>query len=231
MEREKFASRLGFLLISAGCAIGLGNVYRFPIITGAYGGALFVLFYLVFLVLLGLPVMTAELAVGRGSQRSIASSFDVLEKKGQKWHWMKYMGIAGNYLLMMCYTTIAGWMLVYFCKFLTGSISGVTDVGELGTVFGATISNTPLIMASTWTTIVLCFLVCALGLQKGVEKITKVMMLLLFVLLPGHWLHRHLRQLYRQGAPPGGRGPDHHRAGHAGGADERPDYLSRLFYL
>lgn len=185
MEREKFASRLGFLLISAGCAIGLGNVYRFPIITGAYGGALFVLFYIAFLVLLGLPVMTAELAVGRGSQRSIASSFDVLERKGQKWHWMKYMGIAGNYLLMMCYTTIAGWMLVYFCKFLTGSISGVTDVGELGAVFGATISNTPLIMASTWTTIVLCFLVCALGLQKGVEKITKVMMLLLFVLLLG----------------------------------------------
>jgi len=95
-QREKFSSRLGFILISAGCAIGLGNVYRFPIITGAYGGALFVLLYIAFLLLLGLPVMTMELSVGRGSQRSIASSFDVLEKPGQKWHLMKYMGIAGN---------------------------------------------------------------------------------------------------------------------------------------
>ena len=100
-SREKFASRLGFILISAGCAIGLGNVYRFPIITGAYGGGVFVLIYIAFLVLLGLPIMSAELAVGRGSQRSIASSFDVLEKKGQKWHMMKYLGICGNYLLMI----------------------------------------------------------------------------------------------------------------------------------
>ena len=104
MEREKFGSRLGFILISAGCAIGLGNVYRFPIITGAYGGAAFVLVYIAFLILLGLPVMTVELTVGRASQRSIATSFDVLEKKGQKWHFMKYLGIAGNYLLMMFYT-------------------------------------------------------------------------------------------------------------------------------
>ncbi|MBQ9995209.1 MAG: sodium-dependent transporter, partial [Clostridia bacterium] len=107
-QREKFSSRLGFILISAGCAIGLGNVYRFPIITGAYGGAMFVLVYIAFLILLGIPVMTAELSVGRASQRSIASSFDVLEKKGQKWHWMKYLGIGGNYLLMMFYTTICG---------------------------------------------------------------------------------------------------------------------------
>ena len=122
MNREKFASRLGFILISAGCAIGLGNVYRFPIITGSYGGAAFVLVYLLFLVLLGIPIMTCELAVGRGSQRSIASSFDVLEEKGQKWHFMKYLGIAGNYLLMMFYTTISGWMFIYFAKYLTGSI-------------------------------------------------------------------------------------------------------------
>lgn len=106
-SREKFASRLGFILISAGCAIGLGNVYRFPIITGAYGGGVFVLIYIAFLVLLGLPIMSAELAVGRGSQRSIASSFDVLEKKGQNWHLMKYLGICGNYLLMMFYTVIS----------------------------------------------------------------------------------------------------------------------------
>lgn len=108
-NREKFSSRLGFILISAGCAIGLGNVYRFPITTGAYGGAFFVLIYIAFLVLLGIPVMTAELAVGRASQRSIASSYDVLEKKGQKWHLAKYLGIAGNYLLMMFYTTISGF--------------------------------------------------------------------------------------------------------------------------
>ena len=122
MNREKFSSRLGFILISAGCAIGLGNVYRFPIITGSYGGALFVLIYLAFLVLLGLPIMTAELAVGRRSQRSIASSFDVLERKGQKWHFAKYLGIAGNYLLMMFYTTISGWMVIYFFKYATGSM-------------------------------------------------------------------------------------------------------------
>ena len=112
MERERFSSRLGFILISAGCAIGLGNVYRFPITTGAYGGAFFVLIYLGFLLLLGIPVMTAELAVGRGSQRSIATSFDTLEKPGQKWHWMKFLGIAGNYLLMMFYTVISGWMVI-----------------------------------------------------------------------------------------------------------------------
>ena len=114
MEREKFGSRLGFILISAGCAIGLGNVYRFPITTGAYGGAVFVLIYVLFLILLGIPAMTAELAVGRASKRSIASSFEVLEKPGHKWHFMKYLGIGGNYLLMMFYTVISGWMLVYF---------------------------------------------------------------------------------------------------------------------
>ena len=113
-NREKLSSRLGFILLSAGCAIGLGNVYRFPIITGAYGGAIFVLIYIGFLILLGLPVMTAELSVGRASQRSIASSFDKLEKPGQKWHLMKYAGVIGNYLLMMFYTTITGWMLMYF---------------------------------------------------------------------------------------------------------------------
>ena len=140
-KREKFSSRLGFLLISAGCAIGLGNVYRFPIITGAYGGALFVLIYIAFLLLLGLPIMTMELAVGRASQRSIASSFDVLEKPGQKWHFMKYMGIAGNYLLMMFYTVISGWMIIYFFKYLNGSILEFKTTEELGGVFGSIVSN------------------------------------------------------------------------------------------
>ena len=185
-QREKFGSRLGFLLISAGCAIGLGNVYRFPIITGAYGGALFVLIYLAFLLILGIPVMCMELSVGRASQRSIASSFEVLEKPGQKWHLMKYLGIAGNYLLMMFYVVIAGWMLIYFWQYLTGGevLNGNT-VAELGAFFGKTVSNTPLQLLTTFFTIVLGFLVCSLGLQKGVERITKVMMLLLFALIVG----------------------------------------------
>ena len=120
MQREKFSSRLGFLLISAGCAIGLGNVWRFPYVTGQYGGAAFVLIYLFFLLALGLPVMVMEFSVGRASQKSIAKSFDVLEPKGSKWHSYKAVGIIGNYLLMMFYTTIGGWMLIYFIKMLKG---------------------------------------------------------------------------------------------------------------
>ncbi len=182
-QREKFSSRLGFILISAGCAIGLGNVYRFPITAGAYGGAAFVLIYIAFLVLLGIPIMTAELAVGRGSRRSIATSFDVLEKKGQKWHFMKYLGIAGNYLLMMFYTTISGWMIIYFVKYLNGSIMQYQTAKELGGVFGGMVSNTGLMIFSTFAVIAICFGVCSLGLQNGVERITKVMMLALFALM------------------------------------------------
>ena len=167
-QREKFSSRLGFILISAGCAIGLGNVYRFPITTGAYGGALFVLIYIAFLLLMGLPIMTMELAVGRGSQRSIASSFDVLEKPGQKWHLLKFMGIAGNYLLMMFYTTISAWMFIYFWKYASGSIMEFSDVKALGDVFGGVVTNTPLMVAMVFVVIAMCFGICSLGLQKGV---------------------------------------------------------------
>lgn len=184
-NREKLSSRLGFILLSAGCAIGLGNVYRFPIITGAYGGAIFVLIYIAFLLLLGLPVMTAELAVGRASQRSIASSFDKLEKPGQKWHLMKYAGIIGNYLLMMFYTTITGWMLMYFIKYANGSILTASGVKELGDVFGTMISNPGLSVLATFAVILVCFGICSLGLQKGVERITKWMMVALFVLMIG----------------------------------------------
>lgn len=184
-QREKFSSRLGFILISAGCAIGLGNVYRFPIITGAYGGAIFVLIYIAFLILLGLPIMTAELSVGRGSQRSIASSFDVLEKKGQKWHLMKYLGIGGNYLLMMCYTVITGWMLIYFVKYTTGSIMSAHTVEELGDVFGALTASPVKVVLGAYAAILMGFFVCSLGLQKGVERITKVMMMALFALMIG----------------------------------------------
>ncbi|MBQ4088103.1 MAG: sodium-dependent transporter [Clostridia bacterium] len=182
-QREKFSSRLGFILISAGCAIGLGNVYRFPILTGAYGGALFVLIYIAFLLLLGLPIMTMELAVGRASQKSIASSFDALEKPGQKWHLHKYTGMAGNYLLMMFYTTISAWMVIYFWKYLSGSIMEFKTAEELGNVFGGVVSSTGTLTAFTVGVILVCFGVCSLGLQKGVEKITKVMMIALFVLM------------------------------------------------
>ena len=184
-QREKLGSRLGFILLSAGCAIGLGNVYRFPIITGSYGGAIFVLLYIGFLLLLGIPVMTLELSVGRASQRSIASSFDVLEKPGQKWHFMKYLGIAGNYLLMMFYCTISGWMIVYLGKYLTGSI--VTEHGDaaLKEVFVSMIENTPLMLVATFAVIIIGFVICSLGLQNGVEKITKVMMVALLALLVG----------------------------------------------
>ena len=184
-SREKFASRLGFILISAGCAIGLGNVYRFPIITGAYGGGVFVLIYIAFLVLLGLPIMSAELAVGRGSQRSIASSFDVLEKKGQKWHLMIYLGIGGNYLLMMFYTVISGWMVIYFVKYLTGSIMGASGVEGLSAVFGNMVSDPGLMVVSAFAVILICFGICSMGLQKGVEGITKWMMVALLALMIG----------------------------------------------
>ena len=196
-SREKFSSRLGFLLIAAGCAIGLGNVYRFPIITGAYGGALFVLIYLGFLVIMGIPIICCELAIGRASKRSIATAFDRLEKPGHKWHGMKFLGIGGNYLLMMFYTVIAGWMLIYFYQYLVNPtvahpvLEGQTlpfmDIAasDLGAQFGATVSNTGLQIATTFFTILICFLICSLGLQKGVERITKWMMIALLALLVG----------------------------------------------
>lgn len=184
-QREKFSSRLGFILISAGCAIGLGNVYRFPILTGSYGGGLFVLIYIAFLLLLGLPIMTMELAVGRASQKSIAKSFDTLEKPGHKWHLHKYTGVAGNYLLMMFYTTITAWMVIYFVKYAGGSILQYKTVEELGGVFGGVVSDTPTLIAYTVGVIVVCFGICAMGLQKGVERITKVMMVALLALMVG----------------------------------------------
>ncbi|NLL68000.1 MAG: sodium-dependent transporter [Clostridiaceae bacterium] len=181
-KREKFASRLGFILISAGCAIGLGDVWRFPYITGQYGGGIFVLIYLIFIFLLGLPIITMELAVGRASQKSIATSFNVLEKKGNKWHLMGYAGMAGNYILMMFYTTIAGWMLGYFYKFVTGRFVGI-EGEQIGKVFSDLIAN-PLEM-TLWMVIttVVCFGICSMGLQAGVEKVTKVLMILLLAII------------------------------------------------
>lgn len=182
MKREKFSSRLGFILISAGCAIGLGNVWRFPYIVGKYGGAAFVLIYLAFLLVLGLPIMVMEFAVGRASQRSIALSFNVLEKPGSRWHWFRWPAMAGNYLLMMFYTTVAGWMGIYFFRMLAGEFEG-KSAEQIQAAFGSMLGQ-PLLMGAAMTAVVvLCFGVCALGLEKGVERITKLMMLLLFLLM------------------------------------------------
>ena len=182
MEREKFSSRLGFILISAGCAIGLGNVWRFPYITGKYGGAAFVILYLFFLVILGLPIMVMEFSVGRASRKSAALSFDVLEPKGTKWHLYKYGDMAGNYLLMMFYTTIGGWMLLYFFKTALGQFDGLTSA-EVSDSFGKLMGQPGLMTLFMIITVVTCFMICSLGLQKGVEKITKVMMVCLLGLM------------------------------------------------
>lgn len=181
-NRETFSSRLGFLLISAGCAIGLGNVWRFPYITGKYGGAAFVLVYLLFLILMGLPIMVMEFAVGRGSQKSIARSFDVLEPKGTKWHWYSFFGIAGNYLLMMFYTTIAGWLLLYFVKMAKGDFIGLSTEG-VSQQFTDLMGQPVLMTVFMVIVVLICMAVCSRGLQNGVEKITKVMMLCLLAVM------------------------------------------------
>lgn len=180
--REKFSSRLGFILISAGCAVGLGNVWRFPYITGKYGGAAFVLIYLVFLVILGMPIMVMEFSVGRASQKSAARSFHVLEPKGSKWHLMSFAAIAGNYLLMMFYTTVGGWMLAYVVKMAAGVFNGLSP-DEVGGVFGQMLGNPGEMTVWMIVTVLLGFGICSLGLQNGVERITKLMMGFLFVIL------------------------------------------------
>ena len=179
-SREKFASRIGFILISAGCAIGLGNVWRFPYVTGEYGGAAFVLLYLLFLVILGLPILVMEFSVGRASQKSCARSFNILEPKGTKWHLYKWFAIAGNDILMMFYTTVAGWMVAYAFKMGAGHLNGVAPENT-GSVFAA-LQADPLQMFG-WLLLVclIGFGICGMGLQKGVERITKVMMACLFV--------------------------------------------------
>ena len=181
-KRESLGSRLGFILLSAGCAIGLGNVWRFPYIVGQYGGAAFILLYLIFLVIFGLPIMTMEFSVGRASRRSVATSFRVLEPKGTKWHIFGWFGMAGNYLLMMFYTTVTGWMLAYFIKMLKGEFVGLTP-DEVGTSFAALKGDPWAVVLFMALAVLLGFLICSLGLQRGVEKITKVMMLALLAII------------------------------------------------
>ena len=178
--REKFSSRLGFILISAGCAIGLGNIWRFPYITGEYGGAAFVLLILFFLVVLGVPLLVMEFAMGRASYRSLARSYEALEPQGSKWHRFKWLGLVGCYLLMMFYTVVCGWTIAYFVKAAMGTFDGTEDVSM---VFGSMLGNPMELTGWMLLVAVIGFGVCAMGLQKGVERITKVMMAALFVVM------------------------------------------------
>ncbi len=181
-EREQFASRLGFILVSAGCAIGLGNVWRFPYITGEYGGGAFVLLYLVFLAIFGLPILVMEFAAGRASQKSIARSYDTLEPAGTKWHHIKWVGLVGNYLLMMFYTTVAGWMVAFMVKSATGELAGAS-AEESNAIFNALLADPVQMLVYMAIVVLIGVLVCRVGLQKGVERITKVMMSALFVVM------------------------------------------------
>lgn len=183
MERESFKSRLGFILVSAGCAIGIGNVWRFPYVAGENGGGLFVLLYLVFLVLMGIPVLTMELAVGRASRKSAVLGYKKLEKPKSKWHIHGWFCMLGCYLLMMYYTTVSGWMTSYFYKFATGTFKSGMTSEQVSGVFSQLQSN-PIEMV-IWMAIItiLGFLVCSRGIQKGIEKVSKVMMIALLVLI------------------------------------------------
>ncbi len=188
MGREKFGSRIGFILVSAGCAIGLGNVWNFPYICGEYGGAAFILIYLLFLVLLGIPVLVCEFAVGRASRRSVAMCFEKLEPQGTTWHRLKIIGIAGCYMLMMFYTTVGGWMMYYCVKSIRGEFHQAVPE-RITESFKQMLGNAPVM---TFWTVLICvigFIVCLFGLQKGIEKITKIMMaalLLIMVVLAVH---------------------------------------------
>ena len=181
MKRENFGSRLGFLLVSAGCAIGIGNVWRFPYVAGQNGGGVFVLFYLLFLLCMGVPVLTMELAVGRAGRKSAVGAYRALEKPGSKWHVHGWFCILGCYLLMMYYTTVSGWMLSYFVKFATGTFTGM-NTDQVAGVFGDMLGNPGKMGFWMAVTVVVGFFICSRGLQNGLEKITKWMMAALLLL-------------------------------------------------
>ncbi len=183
MAREGFKSRLGFILVSAGCAIGIGNVWRFPYVAGENGGAVFVLFYLLFLICMGMPVLTMELAVGRAGRKSAVQGYKALEKKGHKWHIHGWFCVAGCCLLMMYYTTVSGWMISYFVKFLTGAFKSGMSADDVGSTFSNLLSNPKEMIIWMVVTVAAGFLICSFGLQKGLERITKVMMCALLVLI------------------------------------------------
>ncbi len=182
MQREKLGSRLGFILLSAGCAIGVGNVWKFPWLVGQYGGGMFVLIYIIFLLILGLPIMTMEFAVGRASQKSPVHSFKVLEKPGSKWHLHGYASLIGNYLLMMFYTVVCGWMLHYFILMASGRFVG-QDTEGVNQVFSEMLQNPAVLVGWTVVVVIAGFAINSFGLQSGVERVTKVMMLALLAIM------------------------------------------------
>lgn len=189
-SREKFGSRLGFILVSAGCAVGLGNVWKFPYVCGQNGGAAFILIYLLFLVLLGFPIMVCEFSVGRASQKSCATSFKVLQKPQSRFHIFGYFAITGNYLLMMFYTMVAGWMMYYCYLAIQGKFTKVPlDVASVTGIFSSMTQSAPTMLFWTFLAISLSFLICSFGLQKGVEKVTKVMMICLLLLIMALVIH------------------------------------------
>ena len=182
-SRESFGSRIGFLLVSAGCAIGIGNVWKFPYITGQNGGGWFVLFYLIFLIIMGIPVLTMELAVGRASRKSAVLAYKALEKPGSKWHIHGWVAIFGCIMLMMYYTTVSGWMIDYFFKFLTGTFTAGMSSDAVGGAFSAMLASPGEMALWMCITVLAGFLICSLGLQNGIEKITSVMMAALLILI------------------------------------------------
>lgn len=182
MEREKLKSRLGFILISAGCAIGIGNVWKFPWMAGQYGGGIFVLIYLLFLLIMGVPALTMEFTLGRASQKSPVRLYQALEKDGQKWHIHGYVSYIGNILLLMFYTMVAGWMLQYFVLTATGTFNGLDNSG-ISAVFGSVLANPVKMLVYTGIIMLISTIVCAKGVQNGLEKVSKVMMIALLVIM------------------------------------------------
>ena len=183
MERENFKSKLGFILVSAGCAIGIGNVWRFPFVTGQNGGGIFVLLYLLFLVIMGIPVLTMELAIGRASKKSAVLAYKKLEKPKSKWHIHGWFCILGCYLLMIYYTPVSGWMLSYFFKFATGTFESGMTAEQVGNVFSNLMSNPVEMIIWMAVMAIAGFFVCSKGIQNGIEKVSKVMMILLLALI------------------------------------------------
>lgn len=181
-QREHLATRLGFLLVAAGCAVGIGNVWRFGYITGQNGGAAFVIIYLIFLAILGFPVMTMEFAIGRAAQKNLAGAMTALEPKGSKWHIYGHIGLLGNLILMMFYSTVAGWTLAYLYHSAAGHLAGKTP-DQLGAFFGGLLGNTNELTLWVFLVVLIGYVVCGLGLKKGVENAAKFMMGGLFILL------------------------------------------------
>ncbi len=182
MKREKFGSRLGFILVSAGCAIGLGNVWKFPYMAGKFGGAAFILIYLIFLAILGLPIIVCEFSVGRASQKSIATSYNALEPDGTRWHFTRWFAIAGNYILVMFYSMVGGWMLYYCFRMARGDFSGIVSE-QVTANYDQMLASPGTLMLWTVIVILIAFGICSIGLQKGVEKIMKVTMICLLAIM------------------------------------------------